>query len=1008
MVLHIDAEDWLCPTLRAWPILSDSGETVLLRRDGDQVLSLCPLRHLPDAALRLRLPISSERLPAAQRLRGEVASGEFIEGIDYRGVPVLGVSEAIPGTDWFVIAKLDQAEIRALAVPNIALIGLVGGLMLATLFAGSLLLHHRQRLTLATAIHEAQAESEARLREAQRIAGLGHWEWDIRTDRHIWSEDIYRIYGRDPALPPAKYPEVSQYFTPESWADLTQAVEEALSAGTAYQCDAEVQRQDGRHRWITARGEAVRDAAGQAILLRGTVQDITARKSAEQALHASRQRFQDIVDASADWVWEIDAQGLYSYASDGVLNVLGYSPEEILGRSPFELMPLAEAERVAKEFGAIVARRASFRDLENINRHRDGRLLYIHSTGKPILGADGALLGYRGLDRDVTDKRLAEIALRDSRELLRTLVSSIPDLVWMKDPQGAYLTCNARFETFYGASEAQIVGKTDYDFAPRELADFFRANDLAAMTAGGPRSNEEELTFASDGHRELVQVIKTPVYDTRGVLIGVLGIGRDITQLKRTEDELERHRHHLEELVAERTAELTAARTEAERLARAKSEFLANMSHEIRTPMNAVLGLAYLLERQTLPEEARELASKIHQSGRSLLGILNDILDLSKIESNRIEIEHAAFRLDAVLGNLATIMTATAADKSLELVIRPPDCLDCTLLGDSLRLGQILINLTGNAIKFTASGVVEVGIDILQRTESRLGLRFAVRDTGIGIDTDTQARLFQPFAQADASTTRRFGGSGLGLAISRRLVELMGGCLTLDSTPGVGSTFRFELTFDVLDIPEKHRDEQARIRVLIVDDNAVVREGAAATVAALGWTSTQVASGRQALRHVLRDATFQGPEAVVLLDWREPGPDVLGIANAIRRTLPASAQPLLFLLTAHNSTTLLETPNVRTMDAVLTQPLTPSAFHDAVVREHRRRLGGGLPLDRSATVSERRLAGLRLLVVDDSDINRDVAQRIFSDEGAEVHLANDGREAVDWLHRSSRRRGSWC
>ena len=199
------------------------------------------------------------------------------------------------------------------------------------------------------------------------------------------------------------------------------------------------------------------------------------------------------------------------------------------------------------------------------------------------------------------------------------------------------------------------------------------------------------------------------------------------------------------------------------------------------------IGLAYLLERQALPEEARELASKIHQSGRSLLGILNDILDLSKIESNRIEIEHAAFRLDAVLGNLATIMTATAADKSLELVIRPPDCLDCTLLGDSLRLGQILINLTGNAIKFTASGVVEVGIDILQRTESRLGLRFAVRDTGIGIDTDTHARLFQPFAQADASTTRRFGGSGLGLAISRRLVELMGGCLTLDSTPGVGS-----------------------------------------------------------------------------------------------------------------------------------------------------------------------------------------------------------------------------
>ncbi len=1255
VVLHSDAEDWLCPTLRAWPILSDSGETFLFRRDGDQVLYLCPLRHLPNAVLRLRLPVSSERLLAAQWLRGEVGAGDLIKGVDYRGVPVLGVAEAIPGTDWFMIAKLDQAEIRALAVPKILLIGLVGGLMLVIFFAGSLLLRHRQQLALATATHAAQSErldalerlhaserrflatfeqaavgialvapdgrwlrinrrfcdllgyaetelldktfqdithpedlgrdldlvgrllageietyaldkryirkdaslawvhltvalvrqddgapdyfisviedisarkaaesrlalwndafekaelnlalgdairqrllavnpafakrrgyrpedmtdmpvaslfpadrldetlsqireadtkghhvfeaehlckdgerfpvlldvtvthtedgrpatrivyaldisarlaavaarreSEARLREAQRIAGLGHWEWDARTDRHTWSAEIYQFYGRDPALPPARYPEVAEYFTPESWAGLTQAVETALSEGKAYQCDAEVVRPDGSHRWITARGEPVRDATGQVILLRGTVQDVTARKEAEMDLRTSRQRFQDIVDASADWVWEVDPQGRYTYVSESVVNVLGYTPEELLGRSPLELMPPAEAERVAAVFDDIVARRVSFRDLENINRHRDGSLLHIHTTGMPILNATGELLGYRGLDRDVTDKRQAEIALRDSRELLRTLVRSIPDLVWLKNPQGMFMICNARFEDLLGAPEAQVIGKTDYDFAPRALADTFRANDLDAIAADGPWLNEEELTFASDGHRELVQVIKTPVYDTTGALIGVLGIGRDITRIKRTEDELERHRHHLEELVEERTTELMAARTEAERLARAKSEFLANMSHEIRTPMNAVLGLAYLLERQDLNAEARELARKIHHSGRSLLGIINDILDFSKIESNRIEIERAPLRLDEVLDNLATIMTASAADRSLELVIRPPDCLDCTLLGDALRLGQILINLTGNAIKFTDRGVVEVRIDILQRIESSISLRFAIRDTGIGIDADAQARLFQPFAQADASTTRRFGGSGLGLAISRRLVELMGGRLELDSTPGEGSTFWFDLTFDVLDTGPRRRDDLARIRVLIVDEHAVVREGAAATVAALGWTSTQIASGRQALGHVLRDRSLQGPDAVVLLDWREPGPDVLGIANAIRHTLPASSQPLLFLLAAHNSMALLETPNMRVVDAVLTQPLTPSTFHDAVVRERRRRLGG-LPLDQVTMASERRLAGLRLLVVDDSDINREVAQSIFADEGAEIHLARDGREAVDWL-----------
>ena len=479
----------------------------------------------------------------------------------------------------------------------------------------------------------------------------------------------------------------------------------------------------------------------------------------------------------------------------------------------------------------------------------------------------------------------------------------------------------------------------------------------------------------------------------------MLGIARDITQLKRNEKELERHRHHLEELVTERTAELMQARAEAERLAQAKGEFLANMSHEIRTPMNAVLGLAYLLERQDLPHETRELAHKIRQAGRGLLGIINDILDFSKIESGRVEIEQVPFQLGEVLDGLATVMTATAADKAIELVIRPPDCLDCTLLGDPLRLGQVLTNLTSNAIKFTPAGMVEVRIEWLERLErtpSRIGLRFSVRDTGIGIDPQTQARLFQLFTQADASTTRRFGGSGLGLVISRRLVELMGGRMGLESAVGAGSTFWLELTFDLVENQQDSRGQAFPMQVLIADDNLIVREAAAATVEALRWSATQVESGDEALRRVLQEPGFQGPDAVVLLDWRMPGRDGLATAGAIRDALPPHALPLIFLFTAHPLEETRTLPGVEAVNGVLAKPLAPSALYDAVLEARGRRLGRVLPAG-STAAPEHRLSGIRMLVVDDSDINRDVARRIFASEGAEVYLVNDGRDALEWL-----------
>ncbi|MBK9019664.1 MAG: response regulator, partial [Sulfuritalea sp.] len=299
------------------------------------------------------------------------------------------------------------------------------------------------------------------------------------------------------------------------------------------------------------------------------------------------------------------------------------------------------------------------------------------------------------------------------------------------------------------------------------------------------------------------------------------------------------------------------------------------MSHEIRTPMNAILGLAYLLEKRSLPRDAHEMIRKIRTAGRSLQGIINDILDFSKIESGKLELENAPFQLGDVLENIATIMSANAGDKTIELLIGPPPQGALQLRGDALRIEQILINLTGNAIKFTDHGHVHLAIRRLPDVGQRVVLRFAVEDSGIGITPAMQQELFKPFSQADASTTRRYGGTGLGLAISRRLVALMGGEIGVNSVPGKGSEFWFTVAFDPMLDEELSVPELAHLNVVIADDNPVALEVMESIASARGWHVTAVDSGAAAL-DAIRAMQREGmPCDVAVLDWKMPEVDGL-------------------------------------------------------------------------------------------------------------------------------------
>ncbi len=499
-----------------------------------------------------------------------------------------------------------------------------------------------------------------------------------------------------------------------------------------------------------------------------------------------------------------------------------------------------------------------------------------------------------------------------------------------------------------------------------------------------PKNSEDEVGQLADAFNGMLQTLE-----------------HEITERAAAETEVRALNAGLEEHVAARTSELRVANAaleartvEAEAASRAKADFLSNMSHEIRTPMNGILGLAYLLGQRPLDADAADLVRKIRNAGRSLQAIINDILDLSKIEAGRLEIEQVPFNLSDVLDNLASIMAASAGDKDVELTIAPPPPVG-QLVGDALRLEQVLINLTGNAIKFTEHGTVGIGLTLLEHDGQRAVLRFAVTDTGIGIAEDKLQHIFSAFSQADTSTTRRFGGSGLGLTICRYLVEHMGGQIGVTSVPGRGSEFWFTIPFECVAAGQVEPAELTNLDVLVVDDSDISRDNIALMARALGWRASQAVSGSLALDCVHQRHLAAGGFDALLLDWQMPGMDGMQLARQIRANYPDDAQPVLMMVTAYARDELLRHSDIALVDGILTKPVTSSCLYNALARAMQRRGGqGDSAPERPASM---RIAGVRVLVTDDSDINREVASRILSAEGATVSVACDGREAVDWL-----------
>jgi two-component system sensor histidine kinase/response regulator len=721
------------------------------------------------------------------------------------------------------------------------------------------------------------------------------------------------------------------------------------------------------------------------------------REPAKRGLRSNEELFRSIFENAQIGisVFSIDRQEHYSNRAMSAM--LGYSEEELSRLEKWdEITHPDDRVACAERYAALLLGKREKDAYEQRFIARDGNIVFANGRFTLLRDVEGNPEYVVALTEDITDRIAAEDLVRKRDEELRRgnfLAETALELTkagyWHVplDGSGWYNSSSRRVAVFGDIPQLEHRYRLDDMFAHAEEAD--KAAGKAARMAfndalEGTATYDTVFAYKrpTDGRVAWVHALGHVLKDADGKPTDMYGVSQDITEFKRLE------------------TELSTAKQIAEAATKAKSDFLANMSHEIRTPMNAILGMTHLALKTDLTSKQRDYLTKAKAAAQSLLGIINDILDFSKIEAGRLDMEKADFRLEEVLGNVSSMICQKVHDKNLEFLIASPQDTPPNLVGDPLRLGQILINLVSNAVKFTEKGEIVLTIALLERVLDRANLKFSVRDTGIGLTPQQSARLFQAFSQADSSTTREYGGTGLGLSISKRLIEMMGGNIWVESTYGVGSTFQFTAWFGIGSGEAKRRlliPDIAGIRVLVADDNQQARDILTDFLKGLALRVKSVSSGGEAIRElVARDD--EDPYELVLVDWQMPGMNGLEVSRAIKRGNRLKHIPKLVMVTAFGRDDIHAQAESAGIDGYLLKPVTPSTLYDTLVE-----LFGvaGRETEASqittAAATPHDATGIRILLVEDNEMNQQVATELLESAGATVRIANHGAEAVKIL-----------
>jgi PAS domain S-box-containing protein len=1021
-------------------------------------------------------------------------------------------------------------------------------------------------------------------------------------------------------------------------------------------------RMDGSKVWTEMTASFIRDDNGLPVEILGVTRDISERKKTEKELLESEERLTGIVDSMSDWTWEVDAEAKYVFCAGNVKEVLGYEPEELLGKTPFDLMFPGEVERVGSIFEQHIKSKTPIKNVENWNITKDGERVCLSTSGVPILDANGGLTGFRGVDTDITERKRIKEKLERSETKFRTLFDSSSDAVMLLNEKG-FFDCNdaslkifgcktkeefctnhpsdlspptqlcgtdsmtlanekiaeamemgvSRFEwmhsrtggeefpaevllnameldgekvvqavvrdiserrekeeklkeseqrfravtdaaqdaiimidgkgntslwnpaaeKIFGFTNKEIIGQNLHKFIPptslreehlRAFSIFQRTGkgdavgktlELPAMRKGGEEIEVElslsalylrgqwcaigiarDISERKSAERKLTSALKTTETILEGIPFGVTILGRDkrfrrvnksaqkmfgksedellgmechqlicsdlqnicpvldlnqqinnsemtvlgptgekipvlktvlpveidgeevlleafadISELKEVQRKLQiskEEAEHTSYQLQEQTARANHMAAVAEMANAAKSDFLANMSHEIRTPMNGVIGMTSLILDTALTEEQRDFANTIRSSGDALLSIINDILDFSKIEAGKLDLENIDFDLRTTMEDVGELLSIKACEKSLEFILDVDSEAPSLLCGDPGRLRQVLINLAGNALKFTSEGEVAIGVSLVDENEDRATLRFRVNDTGIGIPKDRREALFEPFTQADGSTTRKFGGTGLGLSISRKMAELMGGEIGVLSEEGKGSEFWFTAIFRKQKNAHKQPVEMLENlkgrRVLIVDDNESVRRVLAKTLKTWECRYDEAANGETALLKLKLGQAENNPFHIGIIDMLMPGMSGEDLGRKIKKDPKLSNLPIMVMLTSMGNRGDAARVKEVGFGAYLTKPIKHSQLYDALITVINKGAGHGeaerKTLITRHTLNEHKKHKARILLAEDNLVNQKVATAILKKLGYHADIANNGAEAVRALEKT--------